>query len=104
MTFILAMLTNPDVQHRAQSEIDSVLEPDRLPTFSDLNGLPYFSAIIKEVLRYVPFFFHLTKIYNAIGCIRWNPIAPLGVPHANIDEDVYEGYYIPKDCLVISNI
>jgi cytochrome P450 len=58
MTFILAMLKNPDVQRQAQSEIDSVLGPQRLPTFSDLNELPYFSAIIKEVLRFVLFEFY----------------------------------------------
>ncbi|KAF7771771.1 hypothetical protein Agabi119p4_6082 [Agaricus bisporus var. burnettii] len=85
MTFILAMLKNHDVQRQAQSEIDSVLGPERLPTFSDLSDLPYLSAVIKEVLR-------------------WNPVAPIGVPHLTIDEDVYDGYYIPKDCIVISNI
>ncbi|EKM78860.1 hypothetical protein AGABI1DRAFT_129140 [Agaricus bisporus var. burnettii JB137-S8] len=85
MTFILAMLLNHDVQRQAQSEIDSVLGPERLPTFSDIRDLPYFSAVIKEVLR-------------------WNPIAPIGVPHLTTDEDVYDGYYIPKDCIVMSNI
>ncbi|XP_006459503.1 hypothetical protein AGABI2DRAFT_116470 [Agaricus bisporus var. bisporus H97] len=85
MTFILAMLLNHDVQRQAQSEIDAVLGPERLPTFSDLSDLPYFSAVLKETLR-------------------WNPIAPIGVPHLTTDEDVYDGYYIPKDCIVMSNI
>jgi hypothetical protein len=53
MTFILAMLTNQDAQHRAQIEIDAVLGHQRLPTFSDFDQLPYFSAMIKEVLRCV---------------------------------------------------
>lgn len=103
MTFILAMLTCQDVQHRAQSEIDSVVGYQRLPTFSDINGLPYFSAMIKEVLRCV-FFSYWINMFNVLDCVRWNPIGPLGVPHATTDEDVYEGYCIPKDCLVISNI
>ncbi|XP_006459501.1 cytochrome P450 [Agaricus bisporus var. bisporus H97] len=85
MTFILAMLLNHDVQRQAQSEIDAVLGPERLPTFSDLSDLPYFSAVIKEVLR-------------------WNPVVPSGVPHLTTDEDVYDGYYIPKNCIVMSNI
>ncbi|XP_006459505.1 hypothetical protein AGABI2DRAFT_116472 [Agaricus bisporus var. bisporus H97] len=85
MTFILAMLLNPDVQRQAQSEIDSVLGPERLPTFSDLSDLPYFSAVLKDALR-------------------WNPAVPSGVPHLTTDEDVYDGYYIPKNCIVMSNI
>ncbi|XP_006459514.1 hypothetical protein AGABI2DRAFT_201852 [Agaricus bisporus var. bisporus H97] len=85
MTFVLAMLKNREAQRQAQIEIDSVLGHERLPTFSDLSDLPYLSAVVKEVLR-------------------WNPIGPVGVPHATTDEDVYDGYYIPKDCVVMSNI
>lgn len=51
MTFVLAMLKNPNVQNQAQKEIDSVIG-DRLPEFSDIPHLPYLSAVIKEVLRY----------------------------------------------------
>ncbi|KXN84166.1 O-methylsterigmatocystin oxidoreductase [Leucoagaricus sp. SymC.cos] len=84
MTFILAMLKYPDVQRMGQQELDSVVGPDRLPDFSDLSCLPYLSAIVKEVLR-------------------WNPIAPAGVPHLTTDEDTYNGYYIPKNCMIIAN-
>ncbi|KAF9451158.1 cytochrome P450 [Macrolepiota fuliginosa MF-IS2] len=84
MTFILAMLKHPDIQRKAQDEVDSVVGPDRLPDFSDQPQLPYLSAVIKEVLR-------------------WNPVAPMGLPHMTTEEDVYEGYYIPKDCMVMSN-
>ncbi|KAF9443824.1 cytochrome P450 [Macrolepiota fuliginosa MF-IS2] len=84
MTFILAMLICPDVQRKAQQELDSVVGFDRLPDFSDKPNLPYLSAIIKEVLR-------------------WNPTAPMGVPHLTTGEDVYEGYYIPKGSFVLAN-
>ncbi|KAF9449667.1 cytochrome P450 [Macrolepiota fuliginosa MF-IS2] len=84
MTFILAMLTCPDVQRRAQQELDSVVGSNRLPEFSDMPNLPYLSAIIKEVLR-------------------WNPIAPMGLPHFTTEEDVYEGYYIPKGSVILAN-
>ncbi|KAF9451159.1 cytochrome P450 [Macrolepiota fuliginosa MF-IS2] len=85
MTFILAMLRHPDIQRKAQDEVDSMVGPDRLPDFSDQPRLPYLSAIIKEVLR-------------------WNPVAPMGLPHMTTEEDVYEGYYIPKGCMIMSNI
>ncbi|KAF5348522.1 hypothetical protein D9756_009684 [Leucocoprinus leucothites] len=84
MTLFLAMLLHPDVQLKAQEELDSVVGPDRLPEFSDMPHLTFFSAIVKEVLR-------------------WNPIVPSGVPHMTTEEDVYMGYYIPKDCIIMAN-
>ncbi len=53
LTFILAMLMHPDIQVKAQREIDSVVGSDRLPDFSDQSHLPYLAAVLKEVLRYV---------------------------------------------------
>jgi cytochrome P450 len=54
MTFILAMLKYPEVQKQAQIEIDAMVGHDALPDFHDVvSGLPYLSAIIKEVLRFV---------------------------------------------------
>lgn len=42
----------PDVQRRAQAEIDAVVGPDRLPSFADRDSLPYTEALVKEVLRW----------------------------------------------------
>ncbi|KXN81511.1 O-methylsterigmatocystin oxidoreductase [Leucoagaricus sp. SymC.cos] len=83
-TFILAMLIHPDVQKRVQAELDSVIANNRLPEFSDEPRLPYLCATIKEVFR-------------------WNPIVPLGVPRSTTEDDVYEGYYIPKGSTVLFN-
>ncbi|THH16641.1 hypothetical protein EW146_g4040 [Bondarzewia mesenterica] len=38
MTFFLTMLLHPEVQHKAQEEIDRVVGPDRLPEFSDRDN------------------------------------------------------------------
>jgi cytochrome P450 len=54
MVFTLAMVLYPDVQKRAQAEIDSVVGKDRLPTFDDRASLPYVDAILREVLRWEP--------------------------------------------------
>ncbi|KAJ3554391.1 hypothetical protein NP233_g12431 [Leucocoprinus birnbaumii] len=83
-TFVMAMLLHPDVQHKAQAELDSVVGHDRLPDFSDRSHLPYINAILKEVLRY-------------------NPPLPFGLPHLTSGEDVYDGYYIPKGAMVFAN-
>ncbi|EIM88908.1 cytochrome P450 [Stereum hirsutum FP-91666 SS1] len=83
--FFLAMRLYPDVMRKAQAEIDSVVGRDRLPTFEDRARLPYIRAIVKEVLR-------------------WRPVGPLGLPRRAMQDDVYEGYFIPKGTLVIANV
>jgi cytochrome P450 len=50
----------PDVQKKAQAEIDAVVGPDRLPSLADRASLPYIEALAKEVLR-------------------WNVVAPIGM-------------------------
>lgn len=82
--FILTMLLNPEVQARAQAEIDSVLGSVRLPNFEDRASLPYVEAVLREVLR-------------------WHPAVPLSIPHAATNNDVYNGYFIPQGATIITN-
>ncbi|KAK1226460.1 hypothetical protein PQX77_010544 [Marasmius sp. AFHP31] len=84
-TFILAMTLHPEVQARAQKEIDSVLGPGGLPDFNDRDSLPYINAIVAEVLR-------------------WRPSLPLSVPHRAVNDDVYAGYHIPAGATVVGNV
>lgn len=84
-TFFLAMTLYPEVQKRAQEELDAVIGTDRLPTLDDRERLPYMRALVSEVLR-------------------WNPIGPLGVPHVSTEDDVYRGYFLPKGSMFIANI
>jgi cytochrome P450 len=42
----------PEVQKKAQAEIDVVVGNDRLPSFSDRTQLPYVEALAMEVLRW----------------------------------------------------
>lgn len=53
-TFVLAMCLHPEVQSKAQLEIDKVIGNGRLPTMADKASLPYINAIVKEVLRWGP--------------------------------------------------
>ena len=50
--FFSAMAMHPDIQRKAQAEIDAVVGQDRLPDFSDRAKLPYVNAIVKETLRW----------------------------------------------------
>ena len=58
------MLLHPDVQIRAQHEIDSVVGRDRMPRLADRPRLPFVDAVIKETLR-------------------WRPVAPLSIPRCS---------------------
>ncbi|KAH8978633.1 cytochrome P450 [Lactarius akahatsu] len=84
-TFTLAMILYPEVQRKAQAEIDRVVGNSRLPDFSDQDALPYVQAVLKEVSR-------------------WHPVTPLGAPRKVIVSDVYEGYYIPAGSIIIPNV
>ena len=53
-SFVLAMVLYPEVQKRAQEEIDSILGHGRLPGFEDENALPYLKAVRHELLRWSP--------------------------------------------------
>ncbi len=60
LSVILAFVLYPEVQAKAQAELDAVVGPTRLPNFDDSPQLPYIEAIILEALR-------------------WNPVLPMGV-------------------------
>jgi cytochrome P450 len=49
---ILSMILYPEVQKKAQMELDRVVGRDRLPSFQDLDHLPYIHAILKEIMRW----------------------------------------------------
>ncbi|KIJ52298.1 hypothetical protein M422DRAFT_156199 [Sphaerobolus stellatus SS14] len=80
-TFFLAVATHPDVCKQAQQEIDAVTGGQRLPGYEDRPFLPYIEAIYREVMR-------------------WRPAMPMGVAHSVIQDDFYEGYFIPKGVVV----
>ena len=99
------MVLHPEVQKKAQAEIDAVVGRDRLPDFRDRPSLPYINAIVKE-------------------SSRWNLVTPLGrsfviiivttiviiltsseaVPHMSTADDEYNGFYIPKGTIVMGNV
>lgn len=83
--FFQAMIKFPDVQAKAQEELDRVLGKYQLPTFSDEDSLPYITAVMLESLR-------------------WHAAGPLGVPHMATEEDEYKGHTIPAGAIMIPNV
>ena len=54
MSLFLALLLYPEVQKKAQDEIDAVTGRERFPTFEDRPTLPFVDALCREVLRWRP--------------------------------------------------
>ncbi|OQV16083.1 putative Cytochrome P450 18a1 [Hypsibius exemplaris] len=79
------MIENPDVMERVQAEIDDKVGRQNVLTNSDRSRLPYTEAVILESQR----------------C---GNLVPLGVPHYSMEEIQLDGYTIPKDTLLISNL
>lgn len=50
----MAMALHPEVQAKAQAEIDKVIGNERLPRVEDRESLPYIMAVMKEVFRWQP--------------------------------------------------
>ncbi|KAH9015295.1 hypothetical protein EDB84DRAFT_1277355, partial [Lactarius hengduanensis] len=55
------------------------------PNFADYLHLPYIRAIIKEALRL-------------------RAVDPAGLPHRSLEDDWYEGMFIPKGTICIANV
>ncbi len=83
--FFVAIALYPEVQKRAQAELDSVVGPHRLPEYGDSPDLVYVNALIKELLR-------------------WHLVLPLGVPHFTLEDDEFNGYFIPAGTALMTNV
>lgn len=45
------MVLFPDIQAKAQEELDAVIGSGRLPTWDDRADLPYIRGVVEETLR-----------------------------------------------------
>lgn len=79
------MARNTHVVKKAQQQLDEVTGGGRLPEHSDIDELPYIAAIIKEIFR-------------------WAPPVPIGVPHRLMEDDLYNGMFIPAGATIVENI
>ena len=91
MVCILGLLKNPEVQAKARAEMEVAIGTDengdllRLPTFDDWPELRYLANVLHETTR-------------------WQPLSPLSVPHATLEDDEYKGYHIPAGSVVYPNV
>jgi cytochrome P450 len=93
----------PEVQRKAQAEIDQIIGNSRLPDFSDEGALPYVQAVLKEALRW-----HPVAPLSELSCVAVmisldDSITFTAVSHRVTESDTYEGYYIPAGSTIIPN-
>ncbi|KAL0564462.1 hypothetical protein V5O48_017583 [Marasmius crinis-equi] len=69
----------------SSAELDNVFGIGFKPGYEERPNLPYIEAVFRETLR-------------------WSPVTPLGLYKASFEENVVDGFYIPKGATVISNI
>ncbi|KAH9934389.1 cytochrome P450 [Fomitopsis serialis] len=82
--FILGLVRHTAEQRTAQAELDTVLGHDALPTPADRARLPYCEALYLEIMRFYTF-------------------GPLGLAHVVREDDVHDGYFIPKGSIIVPN-
>lgn len=82
--FTIMMAQYPEVQSRLRAEVTSVFE-DRMPSLTGTEDMPYLYAVTSEVMR----------LY---------PGVPMALPHATLEDDTHDGYFIPKGSSVFPNI
>jgi len=119
--FMLAMIAYPDKQRKCQEELEAVVGRSRMPTLADQASLPYICATIRELLRWRPvipvgelFQQKWFKINHQPSRSRVPALYEQGdlqvliwhVENINtgIQDDWYEGYFIPKGTLCLANI
>ncbi|XP_037798084.1 cytochrome P450 2C42-like [Penaeus monodon] len=84
-TAVYLLAKHPEVQKRVHEELDSVVDRDQLPSFSQRDQLPYTQATIHEVQRTLS-------------------LIPFNLPHETVENLTVNGYIIPKGTILIANI
>ncbi|KAJ3474622.1 hypothetical protein NLI96_g12355 [Meripilus lineatus] len=100
--FFLAMVLYPEAQHKAHRELDSVLGHGQLPTFGDRDSLPFLECLVQEVLSRT-FWYSQSLFASYIDPALTTRLKP-GALHRLMQDDIYNGMFIPKGSIVVPNI
>lgn len=85
LAMFVAMSLYPEVQKKAQAELDAIVGSSRLPDIEDRDSLVYVNALVRE-------------------CFRWHNVTPLGIAHQTIEDDEFRGYFIPGGTMLVMNV
>ncbi|XP_008827408.1 cytochrome P450 2J3 isoform X1 [Nannospalax galili] len=82
---LLFMALYPEVQEKAQAEIDRVIGQGRQPNLADRESMPYTNAVVHEVQR-------------------MGNIIPLNVPREVTVDTTLSGFLLPKGTMILTNL
>ncbi|CAL4977145.1 unnamed protein product [Urochloa decumbens] len=82
---LVELLRHPAAMAAAAAELDRVVGRERWATESDLPGLPYVEAVVKETMRL-------------------HPVGPLLIPHHAREDTVVAGYDVPAGARLLVNM
>lgn len=100
LSFLLAMIRYPEEFTKARREVDEVCDSLRSPTSDDISRLPFIRACMNEVITILNSLF---KSNTTFQTLRWRPVAAGGIPHMLTQDDLYQGYFLPKGTIVLAN-
>lgn len=91
---VQALASHPEVQCKAQAEVDGVFAGDggnalSLPGHINIEKMPYLSACVMEILRWRPLSSYV--------------FGPFGLPRETTGDVTVSGYRIPKGTTVVIN-
>jgi len=75
---------NPEVQRKAQEEMNQVVGENAKVTLADRQNMPYVQAMIMDL-------------------IRLSDIHPIGVMHSPSRDTIIDGYHVPKGTFIFPN-
>ncbi|XP_037033214.1 probable cytochrome P450 304a1 [Bradysia coprophila] len=83
--YLRELLLNPQIKEKIQVEIDQIVGRSRLPALDDRSKMHYTEASIREILRY-------------------QTLAPNGVPRVALESTQLSQYDIPKGCTIFTGL
>jgi hypothetical protein len=88
MAAVYELLANPtELQKLREELIQAIPNPDEIPSFSQVDSLPYFNAVIQEVIRIHP------------GVMNRQPRISPDLPIAHHDKRTGQDYILPPGTL-----
>src|SRR5260370_41427072 len=103
MIFLVCVMFHPEIQQKIHEELERVVGDDRLPTHEDRESLQYLRAAWREASRWRPTAPISTQFFICRHSARLILSNPSDFPHVTTEDQVNQGYWIPKGSLIFTN-
>jgi Cytochrome P450 len=93
------MFLFPHIAEKVHEEIEEVTSGQRLPQVADRPNLRFTEAVWKEAWRWQPF----STLGKFDQISESSTDCDVGIPHVNTQDEIVNGYLIPKGSLININ-